>query len=155
MTTGEGNTIFLDTNVLVYASQAESPFHQAAQRAIQDLYDRRAELWISRQVLREYIAALTRPGAFTDPEQVATLIADVRRFQSRFLVAEDNREVTERLLALLERIRVGGKHVHDANIVATMQAHGIRRLLTNNPADFARFSHLITVVPLEAGGLNP
>ncbi len=35
-----------------------------------------------------------------------------------------------------------------ANIVATMQAHGIGHLPTHNTADFARFAHLITVVPL-------
>ncbi len=37
---------------------------------------------------------------------------------------------------------------HDANIGATMQVYGIRHLLTHNTADFARFAHLITVVPL-------
>ena len=38
--------------------------------------------------------------------------------------------------------------MHDANIVAATQAHGIRRLLTHNTADFARFAGLITVEPL-------
>jgi predicted nucleic acid-binding protein len=52
------------------------------------------------------------------------------------------------LIALLLSISVGGKQVHDANIVATMQAHGLRRLLTYNTADFARFAHLIQVEPL-------
>ena len=32
-----------------------------------------------------------------------------------------------------------GKQVHDANIVATMLAHGVGRLLTFNVADFQRF----------------
>ena len=50
---------------------------------------------------------------------------------------------------LLQNFSVAGKQVHDANIVATMQLHGIRHLLTNNGEDFARFSQLITVVPLE------
>jgi predicted nucleic acid-binding protein len=49
---------------------------------------------------------------------------------------------------LIARIAVGGKQVHDANIVATMQAHGIRQLLTGNVADFNRFSALIRVLPL-------
>ncbi|MGH7966313.1 MAG: VapC toxin family PIN domain ribonuclease, partial [Candidatus Binatia bacterium] len=56
--------------------------------------------------------------------------------------------VTERLLALMEQIAIGGKQVHDANIVATMLAYGIPTLLTNNTNDFARFSGHITVVPL-------
>ena len=35
-----------------------------------------------------------------------------------------------------------------ANIVGTMQAHGISHLLTHNTADFAHFAQWITVVPL-------
>ena len=37
----------------------------------------------------------------------------------------------------------GGKQTHDANIVATMLAHGETRLLTFNAADFRRFDALI------------
>ncbi len=36
--------------------------------------------------------------------------------------------------------------MHDANIVATMLAHGETRLLTFNGADFRRFASLIEVV---------
>jgi predicted nucleic acid-binding protein len=36
--------------------------------------------------------------------------------------------------------------VHDANLVATMLEHRIRRLLTFNEADFRRFGGLIEVV---------
>ena len=35
---------------------------------------------------------------------------------------------------------------HDANIVATMLAHGETRLLTFNEADFRRFSSVIGIV---------
>jgi predicted nucleic acid-binding protein len=38
------------------------------------------------------------------------------------------------------------RQVHDANIVATMLAHGERRLLTFNDAVFRRFAPLIEVV---------
>ena len=43
-------------------------------------------------------------------------------------------------------VAFGGKQVHDANIVATMLAHGERRLLTFNGADFRRFEPMIEVV---------
>ncbi len=79
---------------------------------------------------------------------IERLIARVRYFPTRFRVAEDDSSATERLLALMAGIPIGGKQVHDANIVATMQVYGVRRLLTHNARDFARFSHLITVVPL-------
>jgi hypothetical protein len=38
--------------------------------------------------------------------------------------------------------------VHDTNIVATMLVYGIRRILTNNPDDFAPFASVTTIVPL-------
>ena len=38
-----------------------------------------------------------------------------------------------------------GKQIHDANIAATMLAHGIRTLLADSVADFARWGHLIDV----------
>jgi predicted nucleic acid-binding protein len=46
------------------------------------------------------------------------------------------------------KISSAEKQVHDANITATMLVYGIESLLTHNIADFQRFSHLITVVPL-------
>ncbi|BAY37984.1 hypothetical protein NIES2111_23270 [Nostoc sp. NIES-2111] len=57
--------------------------------------------------------------------------------------------VTERLLTLMAEIPSGAKQVHDANIVATMLVYGIPKLLTHNTTDFARFSELITVLPLQ------
>lgn len=150
MTNGGGNRIFLDTNVLVYANAERAPLHQTALQTIQHLAAEGSELWISRQVLREYLATLSRPQEFSNPLLAAELIADVHYFQSRFRVAEDGSHVTEQLLKLLEQITIGGKQVHDANIVATMLAHGIPSLLTHNTDDFTRFSGLITVLPLEA-----
>ncbi len=61
---------------------------------------------------------------------------------------EDDERVTANLLTLVQQIPTGGKQVHDANIVATMQTYGITRLLTHNVADFVRFQPLITIVPL-------
>jgi hypothetical protein len=40
------------------------------------------------------------------------------------------------------------KQVHDGNIVSTMLLYGIRHILTHNVGDFARFSDLVTVLPL-------
>ncbi|MEJ1931775.1 type II toxin-antitoxin system VapC family toxin [Nostoc sp. NIES-2111] len=149
MVTGEGNGVFLDTNILVYANVSESPFHQAALQKIQNLYDTGSELWISRQVLREFLMTLTRPQAFANPRPVAIVIERVRFFQTQFRVAEDTPQVTEQLLSLMAEIAIGGRQVYDANIVATMLVYGIPQLLTHNTSDFARFSELINVLPLQ------
>ena len=140
--------VLVDTNVLIYHQIALSPFHAAARSQLHDLAAAGNPLWLSRQILREYLAAMSRPGTLTPSLPMTTLIADVQTFESRFLIAEDGSAVTVHLLSLLASISCSGKQVHDANIVATMLSHGIPRLLTHNVADFSRFAGVITVVPL-------
>ena len=55
--------VFIDTNILIYASIAESPFHAAARQALADAQQRYDSLWISPQVIREFLVVLTRPQA--------------------------------------------------------------------------------------------
>lgn len=124
------------------------PLHQIANEKIQRLWRDGNELWISRQVLREFIATVTRPQVFGNPQPISTVVDRVRFFQTQFKVAEDNAQVTANLLALVNQVSVGGKQLHDANIVATMQTYGITHLLTHNIADFNRFARFITVLPL-------
>ena len=146
---GDVDALFLDTNVLVYANVSESPLHQVALNAIQTYYDAEVELWISRQILREFMAVLTRPQTFAQPQPISKITKRVRFFERHFRMAEDSHDITERLLALMEQIPIGGKQVHDANIVATMQVYGIHHLLTHNVRDFERFAESITILPLE------
>ena len=142
------STLFLDTNVLVFATVAGAPLHAVAMQAIQSQEQAGVELWISRQIIREYVATLTRPQTFSQPVPAASLITQVQAFESRFRVADDTVQVTARLLNLMLAIPFGGAQVHDANIIATMQAYNVNELLTHNTADFARFAHLVSVTPL-------
>lgn len=105
-------------------------------------------MWVSPQVLREYLAAVTRPQATAPALPVATAIADVRRFRAAFQIAEERPGVLDRLLQILTAHRATGRQVHDANIVATMLDHDVQRLLTFNVADFQRFTPLISIDPL-------
>ena len=50
------------------------------------------------------------------------------------------------LESLCRVVPLAGKQVHDANIVATMLAHGRRRLATFNVKDFIRFGDRIEIV---------
>jgi predicted nucleic acid-binding protein len=107
-----------------------------------------AQLWISRQVLREYLVTLSRPQTFANPLPMTVLVSDMKQFETLFALAEDGPGVTRQLCSLLLAVACGGKQVHDANIVATMLVHGIPKLLTHNVTDFKRYAGHITVVPL-------
>lgn len=148
MVTTDVSQVFIDSNVLIYANVVTAPFHTQAQVALQNLWQSGANLWISRQVIREYAVTLTRPQTFSQPVDAATVITQIQFFQTSFRVADDTALVTDKLLTLLNTLSVGGKQIHDANIVATMLVYGISHLLTHNVADFNRYAGLITVMPL-------
>ncbi len=147
----DGNSVFIDTNVLVYAAVQDSPFHQLAWHAVETFSASSTPAWISRQVLREYMAVMTRPATHAHALPAIT-VTQVLHFQSIFRIAEDGPTVTENLLSLFKSIPVAGKQIHDANIVATALAYDIPSILTGNVADFDRFSNLIEIIPLETCG---
>lgn len=148
MVTMVDDNVFVDTNVLFHARVTQSPFHQVADEMLTQLVATGNKIWVSRQILREYLSVMSRPGKFPAAIPMASLTDDVQEFESRFEIVEDSSQVTATLLTLLNTIPTLGKQVHDANIVATMLASGITKLLTQNVADFQRYSHLITVIPL-------
>lgn len=144
MATMDDNALFVDTNILVYANVIETPFHEQALAAIDAAYQANRTIWISRQVIREYLVTMTRPQTFENLPRT-TVLEQIGQFTERFQVADDTAAVTERLLQLLADYPLGGKQVHDANIVATLQAYAIPALLTHNVKDFERFGPTIRI----------
>lgn len=141
MTTG--SALFVDTNILIYASDPASSWHNAAISAVYQARQQRLQLCLSPQVIREYISAASRSMNLQ-----ADILSNVSLFQSECRVVEENSAVLDRLVALVEQFQVAGKQVHDANIVATMLENNIGTLLTGNVADFKRYANLIAIVPL-------
>ncbi len=148
MATRAGSAVFIDTNILIYSSFWSAPLHAEARRRLEELESSGAILWTSRQVLREFLAVATRPGTVTPSPAPDALSELIGRFESVFRIADDDASVTTLLIGLLESLKIQGKQIHDANIVATMKRHRIPRLLTHNVADFARYAQDVEVVPL-------
>jgi len=140
----DDSTLFIDTNILVYANILETPFHEQALAAINTAHEAGRPIWISRQVIREYLVTLTRPQIFESLPR-ATVLKQVNQFIERFQVADDTVTVSKQLYTLMRDFKIGGKQVHDANIVATMLAYDIPCLLTHNIKDFQRFEKVIRI----------
>lgn len=138
--------MFVDTNVLVYARFPESPFYDVARSRLEYASEEGDPLRVSRQVLREYLSVVTRALGWPVTITREEALADVEGIMTGCDVLEDGPLVTASLLQLCREVAVGGRQIHDANIVATMLAHGERRLLTFNAADFRRYGDRIEVV---------
>jgi predicted nucleic acid-binding protein len=149
MTKMDDKALFVDTNILIYANVIETSFHEQALAAINVAHQAGRGLWISRQVIREYLVTMTRPQIFENLPREAVL-EQANQFIERFQVADDTAAVTGRLIKLMGDFQIGGKQVHDANIVASMLAYDIPCLLTHNTTDFERFGGIIGIEGIES-----
>ena len=138
--------MFVDTNVLIYARFPGTPYHDAARESLGRALSDDEPVRISRQILREFLSSVTRPQIWSDALTGEEALEEMYRLISQFEILEDGPAVTEWLITLLREVSVGGRQVHDANIVATMLAHGERLLLTYNTSDFRRFGARIALV---------
>ena len=138
--------MFIDTNILVNSRILEAPDYDIARASLNRAIRDREPMRISRQILREYLAVVTRPQTWPVAITHEDALADVARLISTFQILEDGPLVIESLIALCRDVAVGGRQIHDANIVATMLAHGERRLLTFNIADFRRYGDHVELV---------
>lgn len=138
--------MFLDTNILLSSRFAGAQGSAVARRLMVRAAATPEPLRISRQVLREYLAAATRPQPWGSARPMDEALTDIAWTEQRFEILEDGPRVTAHLTVLCREVPVAGKQVHDANIVATMLAHGERRLATLNATDFRRYGDRIEIV---------
>ena len=138
--------VFLDTSLIVAATVEAHPSHGAATSFLDDLVSEASQLCISPQICREFLVVLTRQPVSHRVFTIEEAIAVLDMWATGCMLLEDNADVVRTCLGLVRRHGVLGKQVHDCNVVATMLAHGIRRLATRNPADFKRFHAEISVL---------
>ena len=147
-----GEILFIDTNVLLTATDELRSQHREAQRLITESGPHGLHLAASGQILREYLVVATRPREVNGLGlNVRDAVANVNEFLRHLHLYEENEEVSRRLRELALVHGLHGRRLHDANIVATMSAHGIRAVVTQNDADFAPFEGIETVTLTPAG----
>ena len=98
----------VDTNVLVKARILEVPDHDIARASLERAFEEAESLCISRQVLREYLAVVTRPQTWPVAIGREDALDDVERLVAAFEVWEDGPVVTDRLVSLCREASVVG-----------------------------------------------
>lgn len=141
--------IAVDTNILVYAHRADSPFHEAAAACIVSLAEGRTAWAIPWPCLHEFLAIVTHPRIYAPPTPLATALDQVDAWLEspalRLLAEADDHWPV--LHTLIGRAQVTGPKVHDARIAALCQEHGVRELWSAD-RDFTRFPNITVVNPL-------
>ena len=144
--------IAVDTNVLVHAHRADSPFHGPAAAVVRRLAEAPATWGLPWPCIHEFFAKVTHPRLFAPPSTAAEALAQVDAWLASPSVSLLGEAIDHwpRLRGLVAAARVQGPMVHDARIAAICLSHGVDELLTAD-RDFGRFPSLRTRNPLVGG----
>ena len=142
--------LLVDTNVLVYAANIDSQFHEPCRD------------WLARQRLRpdawyttwpivyEFLRVTTHPRVMRRPwsataawQFVSALLASPGF--STLVSTQRHAEVAEGVIAELPHM--AGNIIHDAHTAILMREHGVSRICTRD-ADFSRFPFLEVTDPV-------
>jgi predicted nucleic acid-binding protein len=135
--------LFIDSNILIHATNPQSPQHEVARAVFKKYLQSETELFVSSQVLREYASVMTGKAALN----VADAQKNIEQFTQGMMLLHDSPESFALWREFVQRYDVKGRNIHDCNIAATMAANGVTSILTHNGRDFTRYSE-ITVIPL-------
>lgn len=125
---------FLDTNVLVYAIDSASSFHEKARSVLSSTrnYD------ISPQIIFEFLSLVTHAKRVRSP-----LRPDQAKQALRLILARPNvevlpidREAMDKALSLASKHKLVGPRVFDALVAGVMLQHKIPVIITANVKHF-------------------
>jgi toxin-antitoxin system PIN domain toxin len=142
----------IDTNLLLYAVNPDSPEHQQARDLVESWRRGDRSWFVTWSIVYEFLRVSTHPRVFVSPiglGQARAWIADLLAGRSdSILVATDRHAaVLEQVVATHPRLR--GNPVHDLHIATLMMEHGVPEIRTAD-SDFHQFGFLRVVNPLDA-----
>jgi predicted nucleic acid-binding protein len=138
----------VDSNVLLRWVKPDHSDYPAIVSATEAILRHDGVLCYTSQNVAEFWNACTRPldrnGYGLSPQETDRR---AKFFEERLRLLPDSLAVHEAWRELLVTHSVSGVQVYDARLVAAMRVHGIRRILTFNDKDFARYTETEAIHP--------
>ncbi len=140
----------VDTNILLYAADSDSEFHETCRNHLEDLRIDATPTYLSWNICYEFLRVSTHPRVFRSPwvASAAWSFIEALLMAPGFdLTAETprHRSVLKQTLAELPDLR--GNLIHDVHTAVLMRENGISQIHTRD-SDFVRFPFLTIVDPL-------
>ena len=135
--------MLVDTNILVYAINADDVRHVVARDFLRREFSR---VVIAHQNVLETLRVLTHP-TFPSPmsqEDALRIVDDVVR---SFRVVSPMQETFILFWSLLKKYPLVSNRIFDVYLIATALSNGVRVIATDNDRDFRMFAEITVVNP--------
>ena len=140
----------VDTNILVYAADADSPAHGRSHDLLEQWRSQPSAWYVTWAIVYEFLRVVTHPRVFRRPLSAG----DAWRFVLGLLespsvsVLTSTERHADVVSAVIQEIPLlSGNIMHDAHTAVLMREHGLRRIYTRDTG-FHRFPFLEVIDPL-------
>ena len=147
--TTSNDLVLLDTNVLVYAADETSPFHEASRSFRERGRNGEFIACVTPQVLFEFYSVVTDPRRVSSPLTAADAAGALAQYFSDAKIRKihPGDDIGGAVLPLISKYAVTRQDVFDLVIVATMVANGLRKICTYDSTHFSRFAEIEVLRP--------
>jgi toxin-antitoxin system PIN domain toxin len=141
----------LDVDLLLYASDASSAYHQRAKSFIESCMAQGEVFCLGWPTVMGYLRIATHPAVFDHPLSPQEAMINIETLlalpHARLLSEEEGFWAVYRAIA--EEVPIRGNAVPDAHLAALLRHHGVKTLYTHD-RDFLKFPFLDVRDPLVA-----
>lgn len=136
-------TMLVDSNILIYAINADSPKNKASRDFLEDNF---RDLKVAHQNILETIRVLTHPK-FSTPALAKNVISELSNLLESLKIIVPNQASIYFGLDLIIKHNLAGNRIFDAYLAATAISNGIDTIATDNERDFKKFAGLKIINP--------
>lgn len=141
----------VDANLLLYASDEESPWHERAVTAVDELALGPEIVYLFWPTIMAYLRIATHPAVFARPLAQADARANIEAILELPHVQTSGEQDAfwQRYTEVADDIRPSGNAVPDAHLAALMVENGVRTIWTRD-RDFRKFRGITVRDPFDS-----
>jgi uncharacterized protein len=142
--------LVVDTNVLVYAANVESPFHSSCRTWLERQRERPDAWYTTWPIVYEFLRVVTHARVFARPwsaKAAWNFVTALLASPGLGLLGPTERHAEIAGEVLAEYPHVAGNLFHDAHTAILLREHGIRSICTLD-TDFSRFKFIEVIDPV-------
>lgn len=137
--------MLIDSNILIYAINADSPKYHSAQKFLKENL---SNLEIAHQNILETIRILTHQK-FSNPMKIKDALNAILAIADATRIIAPNQNTFYITVELIKEHTLSGNRIFDAYLAATALSNGIDIIATDNTKDFFKFKELKIINPFE------
>lgn len=135
--------MIIDSNILIYAINADSPKNKKAQEFLRDNLK---DLAVTHQNILETIRVLTHQK-FSKPMGLKLALTAIQAIVQSCRIISPTQTTYYLWLELVNKYQLTGNRIFDAYLVATALSGSVNIIATDNVKDFKKFTELKIINP--------